>query len=618
MRSIEEIPGAIAREEERRNGKYHPSPEDWRDIAIYFLLVDRFDDTRDQPKFDPIQTPRNFSDRPWVDFTPCHCCNQNIINTNKGNVDPGKNISLAGTKWQGGKIQGITRRLEYIKELGFNAIWLSPIYKNRKETDTYHGYAIQNYLEVDPHFGTLQDLQDLVREAHTLGMYVILDIVLNHTGDNWGYEGDFPPGKAATSFKADGQYPLWKWRSGTGAPIARSEIADSDDAVWPEEFQNENWYERRGRIGHGGWDIPEVYRHGDLFTLKKLNTNNPDVLDALIAIHKYWIAATDIDGYRLDAVKHIGGQSVARFCDAIREFALKRGKGRFFMFGEILGDDILINGFLGKHPHLFGVSEAFSALDGALNNPLWAVLSHVIKGILDVHPMQLMLRYEMWQNLFPEHVEAPHYFVNYVDNHDQPGRDHLRFLSSNQYPDQAVLAIGYLLTSIGIPCIYYGTEQGFDGGGNNDMYIRECMFGGTWGGFRSAGHHFFDEDNDIYKKIQKIAAIRQKEPTLRYGRQYFRSISTNGGNDFGFPDSCGCTLAYSRILDDTETLVAMNLSCDISRNDFVAVDAMLMPSSGTLIDQITLTKYTIQEKNGRRMVQVPLARLQMVILKLVP
>ena len=144
-------------------GMVFPSPIDWRDQFVYFLLVDRFDNNQpDIPAYDPATAPKG--------------------------RDPKQ-----GGLFQGGCLKGATRRLDYIKDLGCTAVWLSPIFKNRREkNDTYHGYGIQNFLEVDERFGTEQDLRDLVRQAHERGLYVILDIIINHTGDNWAYPGDQP------------------------------------------------------------------------------------------------------------------------------------------------------------------------------------------------------------------------------------------------------------------------------------------------------------------------------------------------------------------------------------------------------------------------------------------
>jgi glycosidase len=107
-------------------------------------------------------------------------------------------------------------------------------------------------------------------------------------------------------------------------------------------------------------------------------------------------------------------------------------------------------------------------------------------------------------------------------------RPYRRFLHHDPFPEQVIFAIGYLLTSQGIPYIYYGTEQEFDGGGDHDNYVRENMFGNLWGAFETAGHHFFDRGDKIYKQISKVAKTRQQEPALRYGRQYFRKTSSNG------------------------------------------------------------------------------------------
>jgi glycosidase len=231
-----------------------------------------------------------------------------------------------------------------------------------------------------------------------------------------------------------------------------------------------------------------------------------------------------------------------------------------------------------------------------------------------ISPSDLRERYERFKTLYADHGEAGRYFVTFVDNHDQMSRPYRRFMHRNHFPRQAVLAVGYMLTSQGVPCIYYGTEQGFDGGGDNDSYVRECMFGGQWGAFESTGHHFFNPGHLIYQSIADIVAVRQREPALRYGRQYFREISGNG-NDFGHPLDCKCTLAYSRILDSTEILVAMNLDTN-PRRDFVTVDINLTPAGQIMVNLLAPERQRAVEQRGhRRAVRVPLDGHEMVILK---
>jgi glycosidase len=222
-------------------------------------------------------------------------------------------------------------------------------------------------------------------------------------------------------------------------------------------------------------------------------------------------------------------------------------------------------------------------------------------------------RYDRLHNEYADHGEAGRYFVTFVDNHD---RKH-RFMHNNPYPQQAVLAIGYLLTSQGVPCLYYGTEQGFDGGGDNDSYVRECMFGGEWGAFDSKGAHFFNPQHAIYQGIRKIANVRQQQAALRYGRQYFREISGNG-RDFGHPLDGHCTLAYSRILDTEEVLVCMNLDSQ-ARQDYITVDNKLSHAGWPMNDLLGSDQQhiRIEESNGRAHVQVKLQPHQIAILKAV-
>lgn len=573
IRSLTEANDVVRDLLKKESRTVFPSPSDWRDQFIYFLLVDRFNDgNRDIPSYNPETSPVGRAEE-------------------------------EGDKWQGGTLKGVTDKLDYIKGLGCTALWLSPIFRNRKELNTYHGYGIQNFLDIDPRFSTLQDLQNLVEEAHQRGMYIILDIVINHTGDNWAYPGDFP------YYYFEGRrFPFGFWREDDPS----TGIQWPDDAVWPVECQNPEWYRRKGEIRN--WDSFPETRDGDFCSLKEFDTSNRDVLKGLIDIYKYWIAVADIDGYRLDAVKHIEESSAAIFCSAIREFAERIGKKNFFLYGEIIGEDRFIDQYIGRNSRIPGTNERFPSLDAALDFPLWGILEAVIKGF--ANPGQLRNRYERFKEIYSDHGQASQYFVTFIDNHDQIGRTpRARFLYRNPFQEQAVLAIGYLLTSIGIPCIYYGTEQGFNGGGDSDKYIRECMFGGKWGAFNTTGHHFFNAGHPIYKRISQIAAIRQKEPALRYGRQYFREISGNG-YDYGYPIDGKCTLAYSRILDDTEILLAMNID-SAPRNDFVTVDSSLTPSGKKMINLLEPKSIVAVQATGQRhAVRIELGPHEMALLKL--
>lgn len=550
----------------------HPSPNDWRDQFIYFLLVDRFDDNR-------RGTP------PYV----------------PGQTAPPADPTTRG-RFQGGTLKGVTRRLDYIQGLGCTAVWLSPILKNRRDLDSsYHGYGIQNFLQVDPRFGSLEDLRALTHEAHRRGMYVILDVVLNHTGDVWAYPGGVP-----YYYHQGEQFPFGHWREADPAAGLQR-----DDAVWPLELQRPEAFKRRGEIRN--WNDLIESRDGDFLSLKELDLPQPDVLDTLIKVYRYWIGAADIDGFRIDTVKHMEDSAAAIFCNALREYAQRIGKHRFFLFGEIVAGDDVIQRYLGRNSRIDGTHERFPSLDAALDFPLYFSLEEVIKGF--ANPQRLRQRYDALRQVYTDHGEAGRYFVTFVDNHDQMSRPYRRFLHHNPHPAQSVLAIGYLLTSQGVPCIYYGTEQGFDGGGPDDGYVRECMFGGSWGAFNTAGHHCFNPAHEIYRGISAIAAVRQREPALRYGRQYFREISGNG-QDFGHPIDGRCTLAYSRVLDTEEILVAMNLT-DQTRTDSVTVDRHLSSPGQTMVNLLNSAQQAIVQRTaaGRACVRLDLPAHGMALMK---
>jgi glycosidase len=189
----------------------------------------------------------------------------------------------------------------------------------------------------------------------------------------------------------------------------------------------------------------------------------------------------------------------------------------------------------------------------------------------------------------------------------------------NNTPDRriGVLGIAYILCNLGVPCIYYGTEQGFDGGGDSDRYVREAMFGGTWGPFDTTGMHCFNPDHPIYKGIASIAKARSELSALRYGRQYFRDVSGDGEN-FGCPTDVKCTLAFSRILDTQEVLCALNLE-DQPRNDWINVGYNQLGPGSRLVDVLD-GKDTVYEveaaPKGGAMVRVPLEPRQVKIMKL--
>ena len=546
--------------------QYFNLEREWREEFIYFLMVDRFHDSN-------VRSPL---------------------------LQPGRSNGISTPNdFFGGTIKGITNHLDYIAGLGCTAIWLSPIFENNPKA--YHGYDINNYLGVDPHFGTEQDLVDLVDAAHNFKkggqpfpMRVILDVVINNSGDNWEYQG------GPKAYSNAQQFDFGNFRR-------------SDRPV-PTELRNPDWYHRRGSIAN--FDTPPENQLGDIVSLKDYANDDDEigsyVINTLIKVYAYWIRQADIDGFRVDAVKHMGPLACSRFCSNIREYAYSLGKRGFFLYGEVAqADDDLYNRYIGQNTSSQdGNDTVFFGIDSVLDFRLAegngnGGLRDVLKGFNG--PQTLFDRLEAQRERALNRGEIGRYLVTFVDNHDSFWQSSGRF--PNGAPDEQVIAaIGYLLCSLGTACIYYGTEQGFSGhGGDNEM--REAMFDNA-----TPSRNLLNTNCTIYQEINKIAGVMRTNEPLRFGRMYFRQISGDSEH-FGFPFGFTYTLAFSRILYPNEILVAYNVE-DNDRHDSVIVDSILH-ADGSSMRFLYGGAGTIPVRtatDGSRFVKLDLAPHQFVIL----
>jgi len=525
-----------------------PSPADWRDQWIYFLLLDRFNNPDHPPRFEPFD-------------------------------------SMVG-QFQGGAFNGVRAQLDYLTQLGVGAIWLSPVQKNCQYNPyTYHGYGIQDFLQIDPRFASdpaaakldpalaENELRALINDAHARGIYVIFDIVLNHTGDVFEYVLDDGSHSDAATWR-DQPYPI-QWRDETGNGRADWMSAPTnpplDAAIWPEELRRNEFFRRQGRGGETGGDFESLKEFVTGFQ-QPLEAGLPyPVRTAQIRAYQYLIAKYDVDGFRIDTLKYIEPDYAQAFGNAIREFALSIGKKNFFTFGEVYDNEEQIARFIGRNVMDGG---DLVGVDAALDFPLFFKLPAVAKGMLA--PSEVINLFEhrkqVERNILSSHGEASRYFVTFLDNHDQ----HSRFYYSPaddpaRYQDQLTLAVGCLFTLQGIPCLYYGTEQGLHGAGDGDAAVREALWGKP---------DAFSRAQPIYMTIEQLATVRATEPALRYGRQYFRPISGDGIH-FGLSTFAPGVLAFSRILNEEEVLIVANTDPEASWTGEVIVDLFLNPIGST-------------------------------------
>ncbi len=423
------------------------SPADWRDVVIYQIFTDRFMDG--DPANDAIE----------------------------GHYDP-----ASGTSIHGGDFAGIEQRLDYIRQLGARAIWISPVVLNANAE--YHGYAARDFFTIAPHLGGLPALRSLVQAAHARGIYVIIDVVTNHMGDLiYSTQSPYP------QFKYPGTYTL-QWRNN-----GKRHIGFFDDL---------SRFHAHGEI-QNYVDPDQVL--GELAGLDDLKTEDPAVEAQLVAAAEFLIDSTDCDGFRIDTVKHVDMPFWQTWTPSVRAHAQSIGKDDFYMFGEVFdGDDARNGSYTGT------VGGGPFKLDATLYFPMYFTTNYVFREAEDSNAPASAIS-DRYANLGDYDPTARERLASFLDNHDLP-----RFMAfagpAEKDEGRLRAALGFQLTTRGVPIVYYGTEQSFDGGG--DPYNREDMWDGQWDFGPSAGDRF-DFASPLFGYIRSLADTRDRHEALRRG-----------------------------------------------------------------------------------------------------
>ena len=461
-----------------------PSPSDWRDENIYQIFTDRFNDG------DPSNN-----------------------NAESGRGSPSAPIDSRGI--HGGDFQGIQQKLDYIKSLGATAIWISPIPLNVGGNSAYHGYAAQDFYTLAPHWGTMADLSNMVRAAHARGIKVILDVVVNHSGD---LIGSTDPGYPAYIAPPAG-YNMIYWNSSNkhAPPFLTNSIVPTLSSL----------FHTNGAIGDAVL--------GELSGLDDFRTETAYVRTNMMNIYTNWVGRADFDGFRVDTAKHVDYGFWQYWCPQLHQSGSSIGKSNFFMFGEAFdGSESLVGSYTGTEGG--GPFKFDSMLDYPLYftiNPVFATASGNTKQIED-HYNAIAANYD---------TNAWYRLVTFLDNHDLT-----RFLSpgnANNDTNRLTVALELLYTSRGIPCLYYGTEQAFNGTGDPDN--REDMFAGQFEQGPSLGDNF-DETHPLFQLVTKLNNFRRLYQSLR------RGVHNNLSSD---PSGPGL-FAYSRVFSTQEVFVVFN------------------------------------------------------------
>lgn len=341
----------------------------------------------------------------------------------------------------GGDIRGIINNLDYIKDMGFTAIWPTPMLENNMEKYSYHGYSITNHYKVDPRYGTLEDYKELSVKMKASGMKLIFDEVLNHTGSNYWWMNDLPY-KNLLNYAPPASYTPTNHRRTVNQDMYASNY---DKKLW-----SDGWFDK---------------------TMPDMNGQNPFMATYLIQNTIWWIETLQLGGVRQDTYGYSDKTFLKNWsCTIMNEYP------NFDMVGEEWSVNPLITSYWqqGKKN-----KDGYTAcLTTIMDFPLQDALVKSLNGKED----------ESYNNAFTKLYESlandfvypnPNQIMLLGDNHDM---DRL-FMQLNQNVDLMQMALTYLLTIRGIPQIYYGTEILMDNTGHHkvDGLIRSDFPGG-WKG----------------------------------------------------------------------------------------------------------------------------------------
>ena len=408
----------------------------------------------------------------------------------------------------GGDLQGVTDRLGYLEDLGIGAIWMTPVVENNLAKTSYHGYACTDSYKIDPRLGTLDDYKKLAREAHRRGIRVVHDWVPNH----WGSEHRLltHPVDSAWVHNWSGGFDETKRTNYRSGVVIDPHRQRADEAAF-----NDGWFDRM---------MPDM------------DQRNPDLQRYMGTNILWWMAEVGIDGLRIDTYTY-GAQDAmaamtkriaeafpesfifyeARVDGSYKQAALVEGTG--FGWGPMTGLDGTVD--FAWH---FAMQEAVHQGEG------W---EHGIGAVYEVLAEDF---------LYPQ----PNRLVTFLDNHDTH-----RWIAEAGSEDKARAGLAMLLMGRGTPCLYYGTELGFDTRCEPDGKVRQDMPGGWTEDDRDAfsAEGRTPDEQPWFDHIQGLLRIRNVYPR-----------AFQGGMEHFFPKRG--VYGFSREQDDVRIVILVNAAAE--------------------------------------------------------
>ncbi|MFE5670023.1 pullulanase-type alpha-1,6-glucosidase [Agromyces sp. NPDC056523] len=486
--------------------------------------------------------------------------------------------------YQGGDIQGLRDKLDYIDGLGTTAIWLTPSFKNRpvqgegaNASAGYHGYWITDFTQIDPHLGTNAELEALISEAHAKGIKIYFDIITNHTADVIDYEEQqYSYIDQATSPYTDASGQPFKPSDYAGAddpafptldpatsfpytPVVAPEDADLKVPAW---LNDPTLYHNRGDSTWAG----ESVTYGDFVGLDDLMTEHPTVVDGFVDVYQGWIDL-GIDGFRIDTAKHVNFEFWEQWSSEVLAYAHDQGKDDFFMFGEVYdAEPVKLSPYVRK-------SDMNSVLDFTFQSQAVSYAS----GNSAKNLQSLFAGDDYYTTSDSSATALP----TFLGNHDM-GRVGYMLANSGSALQRDELAHELMYLTRGQPVVYYGDEQGFAGAGG-DKDARQTLFASQTAeyanqplvtGENAGSVDRYGTDAPLYEHIAALADLRDAHPALDQGAQIERYVTDGAG-----------VYAFSRVDRDekVEYLVAVNNATEAKTVDVPTLTAggVFAPLYGT-------------------------------------
>lgn len=374
----------------------------------------------------------------------------------------------ASRGWHGGDLKGIENHIDYLKGLGVTTIWITPVYKNVPSSESYHGYGATDMYAVDPHYGSLADLQSLSDALHRNGMKLVLDTVPNHVGPKhpWLFDSPTPDwfhGNLAQHQETKGDFRL---------------VADIHASEESKKPTTDGWFAN---------------------ILPDLNQENPLVSQYLIQNAIWWTESAGLDGLRLDTFPYVGRAFWHDFHRQLHDLYPK-----LTTVGEIFNPDATITAF-------FAGGTAKGGIDTGLDTPFDFPMYFALRGTLAKGEPLTKISEVLRQDWLYPHPER---LVPFLGNHDTS-----RFLSEGKAtPEKLKLAFGFLATLRGMPQLYSGDEIAMSGG--DDPENRHDFPGGFPGdksnGFTQAGRT--PEQQEMAQWVTDLLQLRKKHLPLQSGK----------------------------------------------------------------------------------------------------